>query len=244
MYQEHYTFHTPDHSKTVWRYIDFTKLVDLLINEQLYFCRSDKFEDPFEGTFRWADFKEGEYEFSSREMETKKFYFLNCWHINEVQSDAMWKIFLETKNGVALKSTVGDIINALAVAKDDVHIGEVYYRDYSKVTFWELMNEEQNKIPGGPGSSLNQFNYKRLSFEHEKELRLYHVDTPIPHAQKGIEPREPLTEKRIAIDVDTLVNEIVVAPFAEEWFVKLVSQLVSRLERNFPVTQSDLYQLK
>lgn len=244
MYQEHYTFHTPDHSKTVWRYIDFTKLVDLLINEELYFCRADNLDDPFEGTFRWADFKKGKHQFSSMEMETKRFYFLNCWHINDVQSDAMWKIFLETKNGIAIRSTVGDIIKALKVAKDDVYIGEVYYRDYSKVTFLELLNEKQNLLYEGRGASLNQFNYKRLSFEHEKELRLYHVDIPIPHAQKGIEPREPLAEKRIAVDIDALVNEIVVAPFADEWFVKLVSQLVLRLERNFLVTQSDLYQLK
>jgi len=243
LYQEHRSFHTPDHSKTVWRYIDFTKLVDLLLNQQLYFCRSDKFDDPFEGTFRWADYEKNKDMFST-EQETKKFYFLNCWHINEVQSDAMWKIFLETKNGIALKSTVGNIIDALKVGEEDVYISQVYYRDFSKVTFLELMNEKQNQLFEGRGASLNQFNYKRLSFEHEKELRLYHVDTPIPHAQKDTEPREPLTEKRIAVDVDALINEIVVAPFADKWFVKLVSQLVDKLEKSFPVNQSELYELK
>jgi len=174
---------------------------------------------------------------------TKKFYFLNCWHINDNQSDAMWKIFLDTKNGIAIKSTVGALIKSLDASLDDVFISKVYYRDFDKVTFNELMNEEQNKLFGGRGGSLNQFNYKRISFEHEKELRLYHIDLPIPHAIKDGIPREPLTHKRIDIALSSLINEIVIAPFADEWFENLVKQIVEKLNYNFEVTKSNLYKL-
>ena len=242
MYKEHYSFHTPDKSLIVWRYLDFTKFVDLLISNQLYFARSDKFEDPFEGVFRLKDYEETK-DMWTDERITKKYYFLNCWHINDNQSDAMWKIFLKTKNGIAIKSTVGNLINSLANAQEDIHMSKVYYRDFSKVTFTELMFEQQNRTFSGRGGSINQFNYKRISFEHEKELRLYYIDLPIPHAIINGVPREPLTEKRVDVITGELINEVVIAPFADNWFKKLVEQVIDKLNFKFVVTKSDLYEL-
>lgn len=242
MYKVNDSFHTPDKSLTIWRYLDFTKFVDLLITNQLFFCRSDKFEDPFEGVFKLKDFERNKGIFSLQHL-TKKFYFLNCWHINENQSDAMWKIFLNTNNGIAIKSTVDRLINGLAPAKENIHISKVYYRDFKKVTFGELFFEPQNKLLDGTGNSLNQFNYKRISFEHEKELRLYYIDRPIPHAIKDGIPREPLTEKRIDVNLQEMISEIVIAPFADIWFKELVEQILLRLDLKFAVSKSDLYTL-
>lgn len=243
MYKDNYSFHTPDPSITIWRYLDFTKFVDLLLTSQLFFARSDQFQDPFEGVFRLKDYENTKHMLTHQEL-TKKFYFLNCWHINDNQSDAMWKIFLDTKNGIAIKSSVGDLIKSLGSSEDDVYISKVYYRDFDKVTFNELMNEEQNKIFNGRGGSLNQFNYKRISFEHEKELRLYHIDLPIPHAIKNGIPREPLTHKRIDVDLNNLINEVVIAPFADEWFESLVLQLIEKFDYKFEVSKSKLYKIE
>lgn len=243
MYKDNYSFHTPDHSLTIWRYLDFTKFVDLILSSQLFFSRSDQFQDPFEGVFRLKDYENTKHMLTNQEL-TKKFYFLNCWHINDNQSDAMWKIFLDTKNGIAIKSTVGDLIKSLEVSPEDIFISKVYYRDFDKVTFNELMNEEQNKLFDGRGGSLNQFNYKRISFEHEKELRLCHADLPIPHTIKGGIPREPLSHKRIDVVLNNLVKEIVIAPFADEWFESLVLQLIEKLNYKFEVTKSELYKIE
>ena len=40
----------PD-SKKIWRYMDFTKFVNLLDTESLFFCRADRFYDKWEGIF-------------------------------------------------------------------------------------------------------------------------------------------------------------------------------------------------
>ena len=242
MYKEHRSFHTPEKSVIIWRYIDFTKFVDLLISNQLYFARSDRFQDPFEGIFRLKDYERTKEMLSDQEI-TKKFYFLNCWHMNDNQSDAMWKIFLKTKNGIAIKSTVGNLINSLSNTEDNIFISKVYYRDFSKVTFDDLLFESQNQIANGRGGSVNQFNYKRVSFEHEKELRLYYIDTPIPHAIIGGIPREPLNEKRVDVITHELINEIVIAPFADNWFKELVEKVVDYFHFKFPITKSDLYYL-
>ncbi len=34
----------------IWRYLDFEKYKSLLENKALFFCRADKFIDPFEGS--------------------------------------------------------------------------------------------------------------------------------------------------------------------------------------------------
>jgi len=120
----------------------------------------------------------------------------------------------------------------------------VYYRDFDKVTFRELMVEPQNRMFGGQGGCVNQFNYKRISFEHEKELRLYYIDLPIPHVIKNGIPREPLTKKHIDVNISELIQEVVIAPFADKWFQEMVERLLKELNLNFKIIQSDLYKLK
>jgi hypothetical protein len=243
MYKEHYMFHCPEKETIVWRYLDFTKLVDLITSSRLFFCRSDNFEDPFEGIFRLKDYEQTKNMFDTQHI-TKKFYFLNCWHINDHQSDAMWKIFLNTKNGIAIKSTVGNIIKSVENTEDEVNISKIYYRDFDKVTHLELMRESQNSRFGGRAGGASQYNYKRINFEHEKELRLFHIDMPIPHVIKNGIPREPLTHKYIDVDLSELIQEIVIAPFADKWFQEMVERLLKKLNLNFKITQSDLYKLK
>lgn len=243
MYKEELQFHTPENETIVWRYLDFEKFVDLITSKKLFMCRSDKFEDPFEGVLKLKDTKQSEFDLN---VLTKKFYFINCWHINDMQSDAMWKIFLKTNNGIAIKSTVKRIKKSLEKTKEDIHIGKVYYRDFSKTTFFDLMREPQNIWPNsnGRGGCVNQYNYKRISFEHEKELRLNFIDLPIPHATKNGTPRAPLEQKIIEIDINELIEEIVVAPFSDSWFKPLIERLTQQLNYDFKILESNLYNLE
>ena len=51
MFRKHPDFVAPSHPKqTIWRYLDFTKLVDLLDTKEVYFTRADRFDDIFEGS--------------------------------------------------------------------------------------------------------------------------------------------------------------------------------------------------
>ncbi|MEO8760011.1 MAG: DUF2971 domain-containing protein [Bacteroidia bacterium] len=242
MYKEYSHFHTPEDETIVWRYLDFEKFVDLITIKKLFLCRSDKFADPFEGVLKLKDTNQSEIEIN---LLTKKFYFVNCWHINDAQSDAMWKIFLKTNNGIAIKSTVKRIKNSLENTQENIHISKINYRDFSRTTFFDLMKEPQNIWPNsnGRGGSVNQYNYKRKSFEHEKELRLIFIDLPIPHAIINGIPREPLEDKIIDIDLTKLIEEVVIAPFADKWFKSLVERLIKQLNLDFKVLESNLYNL-
>jgi hypothetical protein len=51
-YEEHEVFDPPeDLDATIWRYVDFTKLVSLLDTKSLFFARADQLGDPFEGSY-------------------------------------------------------------------------------------------------------------------------------------------------------------------------------------------------
>ena len=47
-----YDYKIPAFDATLWRYIDFTKLVSFLEDQTIFFARADKLGDPFEGACR------------------------------------------------------------------------------------------------------------------------------------------------------------------------------------------------
>ena len=109
----------------IWRYLDLLKFIDLLETQELFFSRADKLGDDFEGTYTkkaweqrekifkiWEDNggKDGEIQ-KFREMYergtiyTIQNFFVNCWHMNDFESAAMWRLYLKSNEGIAIQST-------------------------------------------------------------------------------------------------------------------------------------------
>jgi hypothetical protein len=114
---DHEAFFPPNENRTIWRYLDFTKYVSLLETKQLYFPRADQFEDPYEGAWssegvRWLrdpqrngglPLRAVEKLISDTDQQRKKM-FISCWHANEQESAAMWKLYLQSNEGMAIRS--------------------------------------------------------------------------------------------------------------------------------------------
>ena len=149
MYVKHRAFKTPTDDCVIWRYMSFAKFVWLIAEESLYFPRLDQHSDEWEGLISTPpeNFKDRKY------IRFAK--YINCWHINDNESDAMWKLYGPPGENVAIKSTVGALKTSL---KDGtpVYIGEVDYRE--------------GVLP--EGNLYWPVIYKRKAFGHEKELRL------------------------------------------------------------------------
>src|SRR4051812_10187046 len=133
MYTSNPNLTLPENPDTVvWKYLDLSKFLDLLISQKLFMSRSDKFEDQYEGTFSEPTFEEMK-KLSADNPEFLKYYkthrekvVVSSWHINEYESFAMWQIFTGNSEGLAIRSTVGRLQKALAAEKQfDQHIGEV-----------------------------------------------------------------------------------------------------------------------
>ena len=99
----------PSDDKKIWRYMDFARLISLLYKKALFFARADGLDDPFEGSFPKANVKEGRYvittelgglqPLSALHRKFVRLTVVNSWHLNDHESDAMWKIYLKVVKG-------------------------------------------------------------------------------------------------------------------------------------------------
>src|SRR5258708_2137823 len=117
----------PPNESIIWRYMDLDKFESILKEKGLFFCRSDKFTDPFEGSiprinsaFRVTAEKQVAATLKRKithedamnksdntgklHQKFRRAFVVNCWHINQGESDAMWKLYSETKKGIAIQS--------------------------------------------------------------------------------------------------------------------------------------------
>ena len=215
-----------DPNTIVWKYLDLSKFLDLLMSQKLFMSRSDKFEDQYEGTFSEPTFEEIK-KLSIDNPGFLKFYkshrekvAISSWHINEYESFAMWQIFTQNSEGLAIQSTIGRLQKSLIPETNfKQYIGEVNYIDYKK----EHIPFDDMFFP---------FLFKRKSFQYEGEVR---VITDIGNSNLKI--NEGL---KISVDINELIETIYIHQKSENWYKNLVIQLVKQLGFDFKIEKSDL----
>ena len=175
---EHPSFRLPTNKDIkVWRYLDFAKYLSMLDQRCLFFSRASNLGDPFEGSSprfmvnareyirahkttdpALAEYKElpdAALDWGRIPKQFVNSFLINCWHMNEHESTAMWSLYSASKEAVCVQSTYRRLRIALP---PQVLIGEVTYIDY-----------ETQGFPASNG--FNFIMHKRLSFAHERELR-------------------------------------------------------------------------
>ena len=215
-----------DPDTIVWKYLDLSKFLDLLISKKLFMSRSDKFEDQYEGTFSEPTFEEIK-KIAVNNPDFLHFYkshrqkvAISSWHINEYESYAMWQIFTQNSEGLAIQSTVKRLKNAFdSETQHKQYIGEVNYIDYKK----EYIPFDDMFFP---------FLFKRKSFQYEREVRII-SDV----SESNIKLNEGL---KINVDINELIEKIYIHPKSENWYKNLVIQLMEQLGFDFKIEKSDL----
>jgi hypothetical protein len=227
MYLNNQNIKLPEDPDTiVWKYLDLSKFLDLLMSKKLFMSRSDKFEDQYEGTFSEPTYEEIK-KLSIDNPDFLKFYkthrekvAISSWHINEYESFAMWQIFTQNSEGLAIQSTIGRLQNALTPENNyKQYIGEVNYIDYKK----EYIPFDDMFFP---------FLFKRKSFQYEREVRII-SDV----AESKITLNDGL---KISVDLSQLIERIYIHPKSENWYKNLVIELVKQLGFDFTIEKSDL----
>lgn len=239
-----------DDSISIWRYMDFTKLVFMLEKKAMFFIRGDMLPDPFEGSFPIPTVESRPIRYKSLSAEhlkrlshglkhSRKLAYINCWHIGDHESAAMWKLYLKSDEGIAIKSTTKRLNECFDSTTDKrlITTGRVRYINYDL----EQISE---------GNLLFPFFHKRMSFQHENEYRavIIHVAPEFitdKRDEKGNAEIELTREVKnpglyVSVSLDTLIDSIYVCPSAEEWFYELIRLVVSRYALNKEVKKSDL----
>ncbi len=226
--------------------MNFTKFVAMLEKRGLFFARARQLDDSFEGSYSRANevLRPQVYTQAGLSPEQQKHLFgqfkvfteqvrswvlVNCWHMNEGESAAMWKLYTATNESACIQSTYYRLRDVLPAS--DFVVSVVHYIDYA--TEW---------LP--EGNLMYPYVHKRRSFAHERELRALRFDPP-PAVLKGEGSPDFAADPPDAgvwqpVDLSKLIERVYVAPAAPRWFRDLVASVVKRYDLDLPIHQSDL----
>jgi hypothetical protein len=147
--------------------------------------------------------------------------FINCWHMNEGESLAMWKLYAAHQESIGVQSTYAKLVQLLP---DPCLLGVVTYIDYDSGYI-------------GWGNMLNNIVHKRRAFEHERELRavVWTSMTNIPRF-------EQLGDQglKIPVDLNSLIENIYISPTAEPIMQEIVSSLAQKYGLSASVHKSSV----
>ena len=262
MYEELDGINPPNDKDILWRYTNFEVFVNLLDTEALYFTRADKFEDPYEGFIPQSIMDAYKQSLKRVTPEvfveaitkwyeaSRKYVMCNCWHQNVVESMAMWEKYHMRNSGVAIKTTMQNMKNSL-LSEYSIYIGKIDYDNTDDDRY--MQNFLQSDIP--LAKKLTYFPYfrKRKEYEHEQEVRLIvDIDPFIRDAldNQTVENIDSILETGLPdicdigmlfnIDVNTLIDEVIVSPYAKDWITETLRSVVQKFGFNFKVSPSTL----
>src|SRR4029078_2416019 len=102
----------------IWRYLDLPKLLYILDRGCLYLSRADQLGDPFEGsitpgsiaTFRGSLDDEYVERMRSYTNRLREWSYVSCWHLSDVESAALWRIYSHSPGGIAIQTRVNKLL--------------------------------------------------------------------------------------------------------------------------------------
>ncbi len=247
-YKKHEELRGLSPNTVLWRYLKFWKFKDLIQRNSLFFSSPLKFEDPYDGFPSKLNcdigcnitvMKNGETKVSTYKetfgdqshqiiqmkinsaKKMRQSSFVNCWHINEGESDSQWKIYGGDEPSLAIvtsfKNLCDSIIDSFEIYGSSVH----YYRQN------ELTSE---------GNAFLYLIWKRWAYEHEKEFRLIYWDPKL----LNIDPKDIPPNVLVSIDPIKMIEKIIISPYATQESMNEVQQFIANAGLTIPVTQSDL----
>lgn len=215
----------------IWRYFKFNRFIELLENRNIYFAAATQFEDPFEGVVSIIPYEQSyvESSYNNAFKELCRLTKISCWHIEEYESDAMWKIYADLGKGIAISTTIEKILSSMkpftlpkALAPENLIFGKISY-----------VNLVGNKLNV---DLKKRFFYKHIIFNWEKEFRL------AISLQMAEEFGMSIPEKGIYVEIDLhkLIDEIYIGPTLGENDLKYCINICKELGFEEKIKISDL----
>lgn len=172
MFDRHKALNYPQNTRqSLWRYIPYERLLDLLKSKELFFTHVPKFSDALEGSLTgrsrdhltsWFQRMNGSSNSTAIE-EVKKYeeaqdeFYASCWHMNNIESYLMWKAYAE--RGYAIRTTFERLQASFDSFAGTVTGGTIDYIDFTRDT-------------GPVGNVFHLVMTKDLPYSDEREFRL------------------------------------------------------------------------
>lgn len=233
-----------DRNVILWRFMNFAKYVSMLTNKGLWFTRLPILEDLYEGSSPKTNLEillnilkkhideqqiQNPLEINNNVASIyRNWIFVNCWHMNSEESYAMWKIYSENQESIAIQTTYQQLSNLLP---NDISLSMVQYIDYDEAI-----------LP--LGYPVKYAIYKRKAYKYEKEVRaiktgIFPIEERPDH--KAVFSNEKLIPGEIVpINLNQLIDKIIISPFSNQWFYDVVKTVSKKFELNVPIEKSSL----
>jgi len=211
------------------------KYIDLLLTESMKFTQIEIAADQLETslmlnrleksgvlsgkrtTFKGADF---------HIARLRKSHYISCWTGKESECRALWFSYLGgSRLGVAVKTTVGDFLESVNWGSYGYDCREVAYRDN-----FEDPEELQNN------STL--LNTKAPAYSSEEEIRFCINEDLLKLPEGNLSSKNPPIEIdpnalpkviSLGLNLESLVKEIWISPYCEDWQIDTISELTYKL---------------
>jgi len=213
--------------------MSLSAFLHLLVSKAFYFSLATELPDAWEGIvsqelrsnihslFEGADAKDADAYVRIAQRLLRKGVGILCWHMNDYESIAMWKLYTAGGDGVAITTTVGRLIHALDDVADNVYyVGSVEYTDH----FRPAASERQMSI-------MQPLFQKRKSFSHESELRAVVTRDGFLQKTKG---------ESFPLRLESLIERVVVSPEYPLWALPSLQSIVTQAGLNITVETSDV----
>jgi hypothetical protein len=142
---------------------------------------------------------------------------ISSWNAAENESFALWKMYAKDKLGIAIKTDFEKLKSCFNNASEDIYIGEVSYFD--------------NKNPEYDFGKFSTLLTKNIYYNFEKEVRCL----------TRLEDDKTLRFKNIKVDLNELIDEVYLSPFAfESGLHEVIELLREKHKLNFKIRMSGI----
>lgn len=225
----------------LWRYMNLSKFEDLLKEEKMFFCRSAKFEDKFEGSLpiREVEFrnkKRNADAFMKRHQDEKSNTIVNCWQINRYESNSMWQQYLKGKKGIAIQTNLENMQLAFSKSDERIFSSKVRYIDYEKDVWFH-----DKEYPHIGYNYYIPLVHKRIEFRDDREFRLL-ISVDVKNLENDVywKKQECENGKKIGVDLNCLIEKIIICPNTDDTEKALIKKSINDAGFNFKVVNSSL----
>jgi len=136
-------------------------------------------------------------------------YFVCCWHLNIDESAAMWNVYGQRGEGVAIRTSLRRLCDAFS------------HQDSMDALHWRIVplqvNYIDHSIEGvGEENALNLLRSKSKSYEYENEVR-FALFTPVNVSALEVDGAY------VPVTLPEAIEAVFVSPRAPRWFREIIS---------------------
>lgn len=229
-----------DRRAKVWRYLNWTKFLDLIRTQSLWFARCDQFTDPAEGSWTKADAEMFQTAWEAMKEQSrmrqmllakrswKDFHdttrlgsFISCWQMKPTDSMPMWDQYCgkQKQIGVAIQSTYERLDAGVPFAVgpyQSVMLGCIRYGDFESPTFRTEAN------------GFAKLMVKKQQYADESEVRMI-IFRPSQPNMLGF---------HVPVNLRTIVERVVLSPYSAAPVLQAARRLCESIGVESPVVRS------